>query len=64
MHRFFLATLIVTSLGLSACVFAPPRDGREGYDNHHEQRRDGNDNRHDQRDDDNDRRDHGRDGRN
>ena len=55
MHRFFLAALIVTSLGVSACFHAPPRDGRDGYDNR---------NRHEQRSRDDDRRDQEHDGRN
>lgn len=66
MHRFFLAALIVTSLGVSACFHAPPRDGRDGYDNRHEQSHDDNDNRnrHEQRSRDDDRRDQEHDGRN
>lgn len=64
MQKFLLSTLIVMSLGISACVFAPPRDGRDGNDNRHEQRRDDNDRHHEQRGDENDRRDQGHDGRN
>ena len=67
MQKIFLSTLIVMALGISACVFAPPRDGRDGYDNGRDHRGDDNDRR-EHRGNDNDRRDDhrddGRDGRN
>lgn len=62
MQKILLSTLVVLSLGISACVLHPPQERRDGDDNRHEQRRD--DSGHQQRRGDDDQRDQRHDGRN